>query len=198
MKCEKVKKRKKLCDGRFERYKFMFPLMRTSVERTKKSIIQLFNDNGLKITICMNLVQVDFLDITMNLENDKFWPYRKPNNEPLYINKLSNHPPNILKELPSMIEKRISELSCDVNEFEKCKPLYEEALARSGFHCALKYNQPTVRRNRPRNIMWYNPPYNASVKTNIGKNFIVLLGKHFPVHHKFRKLFNKNNVRKAF
>ena len=29
----------------------------------------------------------------------------------LYINKHSNHPPNILKKLPKSIEKRISETS---------------------------------------------------------------------------------------
>ena len=46
----------------------------SELERMKKSIIQLYKRNGLKITIDMNLVQVDFLDITMNLVNDKFFP----------------------------------------------------------------------------------------------------------------------------
>jgi len=170
----------------------------SQLERTKKSIVQLFNSNGLKITIDMNLKQVNFLDVSMNLETDRFWPYRKPNDEPLYINKSSNHPPSVLKELPKMIEKRVSELSCDVDEFVKCKSVYEEALARSGFHCELKYAQPTNRRNRPRNIIWYNPPFNASVKTNIGKIFIALINKHFPNHHKYHKLFNRNNVKLSY
>ena len=147
----------------------------------------------------MNLVQADFLDVTMNLKDDKYWPYRKSNNDTLYINKFSNHPPNIIKELPSMIEKRVSELSCNADEFVKCKSVYEEALARSGFHCELKYVQhPSARKNRPRNVIWYNPPFNAAVKTNIGKNFINLINKHFPAHHKYRKLFNKNNVKISY
>ena len=171
----------------------------SQLERMKKSIIQLYKGNDLNITIDMGLAQVDFLDITMNLENGKFWPYRKPNNEPLYINKLSNHPPNIIKELPKMIEKRVSELSCNADEFEKSKPVYEEALARSGYSCKLEYTSTATRRkNRPRNVIWFNPPYNALVKTDVGKQFLTLLSKHFPPHHKFRKLFNKNNVKLSY
>ena len=178
---------------------FTIGINNSQLERIKKSIIQLYKRNDLNITIDMGLAQVDFLDITMNLENGKFWPYRKPNNEPLYINKLSNHPPSIVKELPKMIEKRVSELSCNAVEFEKCKPVYEEALARSGYSCKLEYT-PTVpkRKNRPRNVIWFNPPYNALVKTDVGKQFLTLLSKHFPPHHKFRKLFNKNNVKLSY
>ena len=98
-----------------------------------------------------------------------------------------------------MIEKRVSELSCNVDEFVKCKPLYEEALARSGYSSKLEYIQSApCRKNRPRNVLWFNPPYNALVKTDVGKQFIALLCKHFPPHHKFRKLFNKNNVKVSY
>ena len=90
-----------------------------------------------------------------------------------------------------MIEKRVSELSCNADEFEKSKPVYEEALARSGYSCKLEYTSTATRRkNRPRNVIWFNPTYNALVKTDVGKQFLTLLSKHFPPHHKFRKLFN--------
>ena len=49
-------------------------------------------------------------------------------------------------------------------------------------------------RNRRRNTIWFNPPYTATVKTNIGKEFFRLLNKHFPKHSLFHKLFNRNNV----
>ena len=39
----------------------------------------------------MNLKTVDFLDVCFNLTNDTYEPYRKPNNEPVYININSNH-----------------------------------------------------------------------------------------------------------
>ena len=170
------------------------------IERIKKNIVQLYKRNGLKITININFHQVNFLDVTLELNEDKFWPYRKPNNQNLYIDKSSNHPPSIIKEVPKMIEKRISELSCSPEEFVKHKNTYEDALAKSGFHAKLNYiPQPTSRRkNRPRNIIWFNPPFNAQVKTDIGKQFITLLNKHFPPRHKFRKLFNKNNVKLSY
>ena len=49
---------------------------------------------------------VNFLDITLDLENAKFAPYRKPNNQPLYVDSRSNHPPSILKQIPISINKR--------------------------------------------------------------------------------------------
>ena len=73
------------------------------VELIRKRIIKIFNDCGLNITIKMNLKTVDFLDICFDLENNAYQPYRKPNNKPVYIHKQSNHPLNILKELPKSI-----------------------------------------------------------------------------------------------
>ena len=58
----------------------------------------------------MNLKPVDFLDFRLDLVNNTYQPYRKPNNEPVYIHKQSNLPPNILKEFPKSINKRISDM----------------------------------------------------------------------------------------
>ena len=78
------------------------------IERIKKIISTIFQNNGLKITTESNLLQTDFLDITLNLTTGKYWPYRKPGDIPLYINAKSNHPPNIKKQLPKMISSRLS------------------------------------------------------------------------------------------
>ena len=43
-----------------------------------------------------NLKNVDFLDITFNLSNGKYRVYKDPNNLSSYINKYSNHPPQII------------------------------------------------------------------------------------------------------
>ena len=61
----------------------------------------------------MNLFETGFLDVTFNLVVEKYLPYRKPNGDPLYINAKSNHPPTIIKDLPKMINKRLSDLSCN-------------------------------------------------------------------------------------
>ena len=52
----------------------------------------------------MNLKAVDFLNVPFGLVNNTDQPYRKPNNEQVYIHKQSNHPPKILKELPKSIK----------------------------------------------------------------------------------------------
>jgi hypothetical protein len=67
------------------------------------------------------------------------------------------------------------------------------AISESGFKQGIKFDSKPKhkRRNRKRNVIWFNPPYNASVLTNIGKEFLSLLSKHFPKDHKFYKIFNK-------
>ena len=103
------------------------------VDRLRKDIISLFKDEGLSITIDTNLIETDFLDVSFNLDTGKYFPFKKPNNTPLYIHSKSNHPPSIIKQLPSMTNKRISSLSCDETEFNKAKIMYEMVLKKSGY-----------------------------------------------------------------
>ncbi|PIK40481.1 hypothetical protein BSL78_22671 [Apostichopus japonicus] len=66
----------------------------------RKEVTQLFNKFGLKVTIETNLQVVNYLDITMNLANGSFAPYRKPGDNPLFIHSHSDHPPGIIKNIP--------------------------------------------------------------------------------------------------
>ena len=52
-----------------------------------------FKDTGFSINIQTNLKEVDFLVVTLNLQNSTHRPYKKPNNKLLYIHSLSKHPP---------------------------------------------------------------------------------------------------------
>ncbi len=79
-------------------------------DKTRKELHKCFEQFGLKITAEANLHVVNFLDVTFDLNNGKFKPYRKPNDDLLYINRHSNHPPSIIKQLPTSINKRISAL----------------------------------------------------------------------------------------
>ena len=56
------------------------------MDRLRKDIITLFKNEGLSITIETNLLVTDFLDVTFDLRQGIYYPYRKPNNNPLYIN----------------------------------------------------------------------------------------------------------------
>ena len=173
-----------------------------TAERIKKDITKHFKNHGLNITIQTNMKTVNYLDVTFNLNSGTYHPYRKPNDQPLYINTKSNHPPRIIKQLPDNISRRISNLSCNETEFNKTKPIYENALKSSGLTHTLTYNNqgPPTRtmKNRQRNIIWYNPPYNQNIRTNIGYTFRKLISKHFPKTHRFHSIFNKNNLRISY
>ena len=66
-----------------------------------------------------------------------------------------NHLHAIIKELPKMMNERLSELSCNQEEFNKAKPLYEEALSESNYKVSLKFEKPqyNIKRNRLRKVM---------------------------------------------
>ena len=87
------------------------------------------------------------------------------------------------------------------------KPHYESALKQSGKDKKLtytEYKKPVThtiqnsRKNRERNIIWFNPPYSMNVQTNIGREFLNLVSKHFPKNHRYRKIFNKNNMKVSY
>ena len=83
------------------------------MDRIGKKIEELFKNHNLHITAELGLIHIDLLDVTFNLKSGKYWPYCKPNDQPVYINTGSNHPLIIKKQLPSMLSKRLSELSCN-------------------------------------------------------------------------------------
>ena len=87
----------------------------------------------LSLTSETNLKIVSFLDVTLNLNTGTHKLYNKPNNNPLYININSNHPPKIIKNLPENIQKRISKLSSSTRIFNNFKNLYNNALSASEF-----------------------------------------------------------------
>ena len=170
-------------------------------DRIRKNITKTFQELGLKITIDCNLKITNFLDITLNLNNGQYYPYRKPNDRPVYIHKQSNHPPTIIKNLPASISRRISDISCDEETFKKASPVYEDALKASGYTESLIFTENEAKkknRNRQRNIIWFNPPFSRNVATNIGGIFLKLLDKHFPKKSKLNKIFNRNTVKISY
>ena len=54
-------------------------------EGTRKHITRELKKQGLNISISTNLKICNFLDVTLNLTDGTYYPYRKHNNETLYI-----------------------------------------------------------------------------------------------------------------
>ena len=179
----------------------VFPnISKPEIEIKKKQKVKIFKECGLSITTQCNLKSVNFLDVTFDLHNSLYKPYRKPNNKPICVNKQSSHPPNVLKQLPKSITKRISDTSPSKNIFDKSISIYQNALYESGFKEELKYTpsgksfqEENGEKTKRRKMTWFNPSYSRSVKTNIGKNFL-----HFPANNKMHEIFNKNTVKVSY
>lgn len=173
-----------------------------TTDKVRKDIIKTFKSFDLQIEIVTGLPSVDFLDVTLNLKNNTFQPYKKPNDSLLYVHTASNHPQQILKQLPLAIAERLSKNSSNRTVFEESRNTYEEALKKSGYtNIKLKYSPSTAtkqKRNRSRNVIWFNPPFNKNVSTNVARKFLSLIDKHFSKSNHLRKLFNKNNVKVSY
>ena len=67
----------------------------------------------------------------------------------------------------------------------------------------LTYTRPNHEQNNKRpkglhKIIWFNPPFNLDVSTNVAKIFLNLIEKHFPCSSKLHKVFNKSIVKVSY
>ena len=69
----------------------------------RKYIISIFKTHDFNINILTNLKIVDFLDVAFNLENCTYHSFKKPNDKLLYVHTSSNHPPQIIRQIPSSV-----------------------------------------------------------------------------------------------
>ena len=174
------------------------------LDDVRKKIIAVFKKLGLKIEIHTGKKEVDFLDVTLNLDSDTYKPFLKENNTPLYVHSESNHPRKVLNNIPDGVNKRLSAISSNEEMFWTAAPRYQDALRDSGHYYQMKYDPPANtqnkrRRNRKRyTVTYFNPPFALNVKTNIGAKFLQLIDKHFPPSHSLSKLINRNTVKISY
>ena len=163
---------------------------KVEIEKIKKSLHKVSNEMGINIDIENPSRKVDYLDLSFNLYDHTYHPYRKENSKIIYINSNSNHPPAILKQIPKMIEDRLSRNSSNENLFNKIKKDYNDAIKLSGYNYEIKFKSEGEEnkrsRKRKRKVIWFNPPYCKSVRTNIGKKFLQIVNKYFGNNSKFK------------
>ena len=138
---------------------------------------------GLKITAETNLHVVNFLNVTFDLATGKYKPYRKPNDDLLNIHKHSNHPPNILRQLPASTVSTSASQCCHLTNKYLTMQYNQNALGHSNlchYVCYMPHVTQQPRRNRQRNIIWFNLPFSRNVKTNIARSFLKLVDTQFP------------------
>ena len=73
------------------------------------------------------------LDITFNLNNATYRPHKKPNDLLSYINKSSNHPPQVINQLPKTFNEPLSRNSSDAEVFNWSKYQCKKAVRDTGY-----------------------------------------------------------------
>ena len=129
-------------------------------ERKKKEIIRIFKSFPLFITVRANVTSANCLDVIFDLTKDNYKLFRKPTDEPVYINRHFNHPPNIVKQI--QLSLRIQNISSNQSIFNSSILTYKEALTKSVFNGDITYT-PAI---------WFYPAYSLNVQTNLGKTFL--------------------------
>ena len=87
--------------------------------------------------------------------------------------------------------------------FQSAASIYQEAIDKSGYNYQLKFDSTasepkTKTRSRKRHILWFNPPFNSTVSTNIGREFLNLIDECFPPTHPLAKVLNRKNVKVSY
>ena len=91
-------------------------------EQAKKNIQKIFKEHGLDVIIQCNMKVVNYLDVTIDLNDGTYRLYTKPNNKIKYIHKNSNHPPSVIRQIPLSIESRLSTLYFNEKVFQEAVP----------------------------------------------------------------------------
>ena len=170
----------------------------------------LYRDDGLAVTrgtarqiekLKQKLTKVF---VNLDLSNGVFKAYMKPNDVPLYVHSQSNHPKQVLENIPLAVNDRLNRISANKTVFDAATPPYQEALRKSGYSHNLTFTPPqdptTPRQGKPRSrkVTWFNPPWNSAVKTNVGKQFLRIIDTSFPPGNPLRKLFNRSTVKVSY
>ena len=70
---------------RYDGFGVLRDLFGPKAERFRKNVVKIFKDCGLSIKSKTNLKIVDYLHVTVDLQNHSYKSYRKPDNLPVYI-----------------------------------------------------------------------------------------------------------------
>ena len=122
----------------------------------------------------------------------------------MYVNSWSNHPPRVLENIPVSINRRLCEISSNQEVFQEAIPPYQAELDKCGYTHKLAWMEPEVLektkkcRSRSKKIIWFNPPHCINVQTNVGKEFLLLVDKHFPKGHFLHPILNRNTVKISY
>ena len=81
------------------------------------------------------------LDVALDLQNNSYKPFIKPNANTKYISPQSNHPPVIVANIPDSICRRLSSISSSKSMFDSEAGHYQHALEEESYIITLEYKE---------------------------------------------------------
>ena len=101
--------------------------------KIKKKLKRLLKEYDLEIMAESNQKIVNYLNVTLNLNDSTFRPYHKPGDQIQYTHTESSHQPNIIKHIKTSMETRLSNLSSAETIFKESTAHSENNLRQSGY-----------------------------------------------------------------
>ena len=98
----------------------------TQLKRIKKSLQKTVKDSGLEIVAESNLRILNYLDVTLNLDDSYFKLYHKTDDITQYFKKESKCSPHLMKHLSASIEKQLSNNCSSESTFKESAIYYED------------------------------------------------------------------------
>lgn len=99
-----------------------------------------------------------------NLANDTYRTYKRTNNSLLYINASPNHSLQVIKQLLTPFNERLSKNSSSeeifINGYLQTELIFD------------KQEQRKQKRNHSENVIWFNPPFSGNFTNSIPKRFL--------------------------
>ena len=85
------------------------------------------------------------------------------------------------------------------------KKIYDNTLAKSGYTYNIQYNPDPnfgrsrgTTRTRRREVIYFNPPWDNCVHSQIWRDFLTLVDRCFQQGHKLRRICNRNRVKVTY
>ena len=86
----------------------------------------------------------------------------------------------MIKEIQKGVSKRLSCNSSDQQKFNEHSAHFNQALKDAGHQGNLEFITPGQERKKPRRkkVIWFNPPWCRSIRTNVAGKFLKLVWDH--------------------
>ena len=164
-----------------------------AAENLKKKIQKLFTEKDLDIIVQCNLKITNYLDMTRNLNNGSYSPYRKPTKKPTIFPLIQTTLHQSLKKFHGQLKKD-SQFCHHQKIFFRSQP-FTMRNAQKTVDIKPSYNinnqMKTIKTKRKENVTLFGSIHHTASQ-------LKPISEEYPPNHKFVKIFNKNTIKLSY